>query len=99
MVSEAWRGGWGEVVWQEDLLSACALQLNCCVLFLLRGFPHGPVVKNLPAMQETWVRSLGQEDALEKETATRSSILAWGIPWTEEARGLQSTGSQVSDTT
>ena len=45
-------------------------------------------VKNLPAMQETWVRSLGQEDPLEKEIATLSSILAWRIPWTEESGGL-----------
>ena len=45
-------------------------------------------------MQETWVRSLGREDPLEKEMATRSSILAWRIPWTEEPGGLQSTGSQ-----
>ena len=52
------------------------------------------MVKNLPAMQETQVRSLGQEDPLEKEMATHSSILAWGIPWTEEPCGLQSTGSQ-----
>ena len=58
------------------------------------GFPAGSVVKNLPAMQETWVRSLGQEDPLEKEMATHSSILAWRIPWTEEPGGLQSTGSQ-----
>ena len=42
------------------------------------------LVKNLPAMQETWVRSLGQEDALENRMATHSSILAWRIPWTEE---------------
>ena len=42
------------------------------------------MVKRLPAMWETWVRSLGQEDALEKEMATHSSILAWRIPWTEE---------------
>ena len=54
----------------------------------LRGFPDGSVVKNPPAMQETWVRSLGQEDALEKEMATHSSILAWDIPWTEEPGGL-----------
>ena len=40
------------------------------------------MVKNLPAMQETWVRFLGQEDALEKEMATHSSVLAWKIPWT-----------------
>ena len=43
-------------------------------------------------MQEMWVRSLGQEDPLEKEVATHSSIFAWRIPWTEEPRGLQSTG-------
>ena len=52
------------------------------------------MVKNLPAKQETWVRSLGQEDPLEKEMATHSSILVWRIPWTEEPRGLQSMGSQ-----
>ena len=51
-------------------------------------------VKHLPAMQETWVRSLGQEDPLEKEMATHSSTLAWKIPWTEEPCKLQSTGSQ-----
>ena len=52
------------------------------------------MVKNLPAMQETWVQSLGQEDPLEKEMATHSSILAWKIPWTEKPVGLQSMGSQ-----
>ena len=51
-------------------------------------------LKHLPAMWETWVRSLGQEDALEKEMATHSSILAWTIPWMEEPDGIQSTGSQ-----
>ena len=51
-------------------------------------------VKRLPAMQETWVRSLGREDPLEKEIATHSSILAWSIPWTEEPGRLQSMGSQ-----
>ena len=51
-------------------------------------------LKSLPAMQQTWVRFLGQEDPLEKEMATHSSILAWRIPWTEEPGGLQSTGSQ-----
>ena len=49
-------------------------------------------VKNLPAMQETQVQSLGQEDSLEKEMTTHSSILAWRIPWTEEPGGLQSMG-------
>ena len=52
------------------------------------------LVKSLPEMWETWVQSLGQEDPLEKEKATRSSILAWRIPWTEEPGGLQSMGSQ-----
>ena len=51
-------------------------------------------LKRLPAMQETWVLSLGREDPLEKEMATHSSILAWRIPWAEEPGGLQSTGSQ-----
>ena len=52
------------------------------------------LVKNLPAMQETGVRSLGWEDPLEKRMATQSSIIAWRIPWTEEPGGLQSMGSQ-----
>ena len=50
-------------------------------------------------MQETWVRSLGWDDPLEKEMAIRSSILAWKTPWTEEPGGLQSMGSQESDMT
>ena len=54
------------------------------------------MVKNLHEMQETWVRSLGWDDPLEKEMATHSSILAWKIPWTEEPGRLQSTGSQKS---
>ena len=53
-------------------------------------------VKNLPAIQEMWVQSLGWKDPLEKEMATYSSILAWEIPWTEEPGGLQSTGSHKS---
>ena len=52
------------------------------------------MVKNLPAVQETWVRSLGWEDPLEKEMATHSSTLAWKIPWIEELGEPQSTGSQ-----
>ena len=52
------------------------------------------MVKCLPAMRETRVRSLGQEDPLEKQMATHSSTLAWKIPWTEEPSRLQSTGSQ-----
>ena len=61
--------------------------------------PMAQWVKNLPAMQETWVRSLGREDPLEKEVATHSSILAWRIPGTEEPSGLQSMGLQESDMT
>ena len=57
-------------------------------------FPGGSVVENLPAMQETQVRSLDQEDPLEKEMTTHSSILVWKIPWTEEPGGLQSMVSQ-----
>ena len=56
-------------------------------------------VKNLPGMQETQVRSLGQEDPLEKGMATHSSILAWRIPWTEEPGGLQSWGRKELDRT
>ena len=52
-------------------------------------------VKNLPAMQETWVQSLGQQDPLEKKMETCSSILAWTIPQTEKPGGLQSMGSQT----
>ena len=51
-------------------------------------------VKNPPAMQETWVRSLGWEDSLGKGVTTHSSISAWRIPWTEDPGGLQSMGSQ-----
>ena len=58
------------------------------------GFLIGSVVKNLSAMQEMRVRSLGLEDALEESMATHSSILAWRMPWTEEPGGLQSMGSQ-----
>ena len=52
------------------------------------------LVKNLPAIQKTWVQSLGWEDPLEKGKATHSSILSWRIPWTEEPDRLQSMGSQ-----
>ena len=63
--------------------------------FLIVSFPGGSdSEKNSPAMQEIQVRSLGQEDPLEKVLATHSSILAWTIPWTEEPGGLQSMGSQ-----
>ena len=57
-------------------------------------FPGGSVVKNLPANAETWIRSLGWEDALEKEMATHPSILAWEVSGTEEPGKLQSMGSE-----
>ena len=60
------------------------------------GFPDISVAKNLFAVQETQICSLGGEDPLEEEMATHSSILAWEIPWTEKPGGLQSTGSQKS---
>ena len=63
-------------------------------IYCYMGFPGDWVVRNLPAMQETWVQSLGQEDPLEKGMKTHSSILAWRIPCTEEPDGLQSMGPQ-----
>ena len=60
------------------------------------GFPAGSAVKNPPAVQETQVQSLGWEDPLEKEMATRSSILAWEIAWREKPGGLQSIGLKKS---
>ena len=61
---------------------------------MILAFPGGSAVKNPPAMQETKVQTLGQEDSLQKEMATHSSIIAWEIPWTEEPGKLQSTVSQ-----
>ena len=57
------------------------------------------LVKDLPTIQETWARSLGKDDPLEKGMATHSSILPWRIPWTEEPAGLKSVGSQRMDMT
>ena len=80
---------WGAVA----LLLLCLLQALVLQVSLV-----AQTVKNLPAMQETGVQSLGGEDPLEKGMATHSSILAWRIPWTEESGGLHFIGSQ-SDTT
>ena len=74
--------------------------IHISILFLYRLLCRVPYraslvtqrLKHLPAMQETWVQSLGWEDPLEKEMATHSSIIAWKIPWTEEPGGLYSTG-------
>ena len=68
--------------------------MNCNISKNLMDFPIAQMIKNLLAMQETQVQSLDQEDSLEKEMATHSSILAWRISWTEEPGGLQSMGSQ-----
>ena len=73
----------------------CVCVCVCVCMFM--SFPGGSEVKNLPTMQETqetWVRSLGQEDPLEEGMATHSSILAWRIPCAEEPGGLQSMGLQ-----
>ena len=76
----------------------CNKQYFCLFVCFLMQFLVAQSVKNLPAVQETQVRSLGQEDDLEKEMPTHSSILAWNVLWTEEPGGLQSMGSQESDT-
>ena len=74
------------------------LGISLGYFFQLWAFLVALMVKNLPAMQETWVQSLGQEDALEQGMATHSSILAWRIPWTEEPGRLQSWGQQRGTT-
>ena len=65
-------------------------EMSFCFAFAVQGFPAGKMVKNLPAIQETLVQSLGWVDPLEKETTNHSSTLAWEIPWTENPRRLQS---------
>ena len=74
-------------------------QNNCLQLSEKGALPIAELVKNLPAIQETQVLFLAQEDPLEQEMATHSSILAWKIPRTEEPGEIQSMGSQESDTT
>ena len=66
--------------------------LQCCWASLV-----AQLVKNLPAMQETRVRSLGREDPLEKGKATHSSILAWRIPWTTQSMGVAKSGTRLRD--
>ena len=67
--------------------------MNCNISKNLMDFPIAQMIKNLLAMQETQVQSLDQEDSLEKEMATHSSIFVWRIPWIEESGGLQFMGS------
>ena len=76
---------------------ACRFSTNWAIREALRTSLVAQTVKRLPIMRETWVRSLGQEDSLEKEMVTHSSILAWKIPWTEERGRLHSMGSQRVD--
>ena len=86
---KAHGGPWGR--------GQCQAQEGCretCVPQQQRASPVAQTVKNLPAMQETWVQSLGQEDPLEEGMATHSRIVAWRIPWTEEPGRLQSMGLQ-----
>ena len=79
----------------RDVCKDCSIERKKkSVVYRKVSFPGGSVVKNLPVIQKTGVRSLHWEDPLEKEMATHSTILAWRIPWTEEPGGLQSTGSQ-----
>ena len=76
------------------------LELRVDETFCIRGASLvAQGLKHLPAMRETWVQFLGQEDPLEKEMATHSSILAWRIPWTEEPGGLSPRGHKESDST
>ena len=79
---------------QTTVNKAFATQTRTYRMLLCRASLVAQRLKRLPVLQETWVRSLGREDPLEKEMATHSSILAWRIPWTEEPGGLQSTGSK-----
>ena len=79
----------------KHLILCCPLLLLSSIFPSIRVFSSvAQMVKNLPAMQETWVWSLGQEDPMTKGMATYSSILAWRISWTEEPGGLLSMGSQ-----
>ena len=84
------------------ILGTTILKTNLWFSFLLSqrttSFPDGSVIKNVPAVRETWVRSLGGEDPLEEGMAAYCSILAWRIPWTEEPGGLP-WGHRELDTT
>ena len=91
MVNDTWHSFSQHIsfIYAHLILSAC----------YALGLPSGSAVKNLPTVQEMWVRSLGWEDPLEEGMATRSSILAWRIPMDRGACGLQSGGHKESDKT
>ena len=84
-------------MWYDFLSKSnnCPSKLISLILYYTRTSLVGQLVKNLLAMQETWVLFLGREDSLEKEMATHSSVLTWRIPWTEEPGGLQPWGCRV----
>ena len=86
------------ILYYLKILSNAAMNIHikslCGHILLFRASQVAQRLKHLPAMRETWVWSLGQEDPLEKEMATHSSIIAWRIPWMEEPGELQSMGSQ-----
>ena len=82
----------------KRLKNSKPISVEMCLL-ISKDYLVAQSVRNLPAMQETWVRFLDQQDPLEKEMTTHSSILALRIPWTEEPSRLQSMGSQESDLT
>ena len=81
---------WGALIhiWRPESTDGC--DIFCLLIRQETASLVAQMVKNLSAMQETWVQSLGREDLLEKKMAAPSSILAWRIPWTEEPGGVQS---------
>ena len=92
---------WASEILQRSLVQCSASRVKMCLLSFWGFFPGGSAVKTCLPMQETqetWVQSLGQEDPLEEEMTTHSSILAWKIPWTEESGRLQSIASQKGQT-
>ena len=98
--SRTWQSNW--TIYEDTNLVESGMgntDFATLLYWLQRASLVAQSVKNLPAMQEIWVRSLGQEDSLEKERATHSSILSWKIPWTEEYGRLQSVGPQELDMT
>ena len=84
----------GLIVSNKILFAEAGERLNLALAMICQGFPGGSAVKNPPAMQETWVWSLGWEDPLEVETATQLRSLAWNISGTEETGRLQSMESK-----
>ena len=93
-LQRSWVGSWAKELRSCKLRRASKSKINCFKVTLHSRLPCSSKVKNLPAMQETRVQYMGQEDPLEKGMATHSSSLAWKITWTEELGGLQSTGLQ-----